>query len=317
MVGKECIGEESTAKRRFFTTVQKIVPHLGALSVASYAMLLWLPVSFDLALYTLVVVAASAIWLAEPGPLSAWPWPDGLMVLLLLALSASICFSSDFYRSLVLSSAFVPAGLLYLMITRYVREPTQLLIPFLGFTLGGFGISCRILTQAFSSADPLELVQDAAVPLLVVPNDVLLLCLIAPLSLSLFVVARSRLIKATAVSAIAATVACVVVLQSRSGLIVLGFSTLIASLGLPRIATALKSLLVGLLAALAFDALFELGQLAGQLLVQRQRLTQPNKGAHDGDIHLSCLFAAKDAGQHGHALLGESARQVLEVPTSL
>lgn len=241
-------------KRQIFQIMRKVVANLGVVSVASYTMLLWLPIPFDLALYVLIITAASAIWLAEPGAVPTWPWPDVLMMLMVLALAVSISLSSDVHRSLALSSAVVPAGLLYLMITRYAQSPVQLVVVFFGLTVSALGISSVILSQAFSLVGPIQRVEDAAIPILVVPNDVLFLSLIAPLTLSLLVVAASQLIKAIAVLSLVTTVASVVVLQSRMGLIVLGFSGLIASLGIRR-ALALKGLLVGLVSILSFDAL--------------------------------------------------------------
>lgn len=234
--------------------MRKVVPYLGALSVASYAVLMWLPLPFDLALFVLIIVAASTIWFAEPAPISSWPLPDGLVALVVLALLASIAFSSHLHRSLVLSSAFVPAGLLYLMITRYIRAPDQLVLVFSGFSLSALGISILIATRAFVAEDPTQRVQDAAIPILVVPNDVLFLSLIAPLSLSVFFVAESRLVKAAATLSLLATTVTVVVLESRIGLIALGLSVLIASLGF-RIGVVLKSLITGLFSAIAVDAL--------------------------------------------------------------
>ena len=54
----------------------------------------------------------------------------------------------------------------------------------------------------------------------------------------------------------------------------------------------------------------EAGQFAGKVGVSEEHFTKADKGAHDGDIHLGGAGAAKDAGQHGHALFGEGVGKI-------
>jgi len=186
---------------------------LGAVSSASYLMLFWLPIPVDLALYALVVLAALTIWLAEPNVRSSWPWPDALMVAFLFSLAASIAVSADIQRSLALSSGVIPAVMLYLMTTRYIAGLDQLKILFFGLTAGALGVSAVVLFHAAFGGNAGELIDKAAIPVLVVPNDVLFLSLIAPLTLSLLAIGESRLVKAGALLSLVTTAASVAALQ--------------------------------------------------------------------------------------------------------
>ena len=42
-----------------------------------------------------------------------------------------------------------------------------------------------------------------------------------------------------------------------------------------------------------------------QVAMRCEYLPQLDEGAHDGDVYLNRAGAAQDAGEHGHALLGE------------
>jgi hypothetical protein len=51
-------------------------------------------------------------------------------------------------------------------------------------------------------------------------------------------------------------------------------------------------------------------ELPRQFLVRREHLAEPDEGAHDRDVHLDGTPAPQNAGEHGHALLGEWVRQI-------
>ena len=57
-------------------------------------------------------------------------------------------------------------------------------------------------------------------------------------------------------------------------------------------------------------------ELAGQVGILLEHLTEAHEGAHDLDVHLHGARAAQHARQHGHALLGEGVGQVLDVLAS-
>src|ERR1035441_1163730 len=54
----------------------------------------------------------------------------------------------------------------------------------------------------------------------------------------------------------------------------------------------------------------QVGQFAREVGVGQEHFAQADKGAHDGDVDLHGAGAAKQAGWHGHALLGEGVGEV-------
>jgi len=61
--------------------------------------------------------------------------------------------------------------------------------------------------------------------------------------------------------------------------------------------------------------LFQLFQFSGEILVCCEDLSESDKRPHDLNVDLDCLFAVENAGEHGHALLGEDVRQILGMRT--
>ncbi len=53
---------------------------------------------------------------------------------------------------------------------------------------------------------------------------------------------------------------------------------------------------------------FECAELAGELFVGGKHLSKADEGANDLDAHPDGALAAKDRGEHRHALLGEGVR---------
>ena len=68
---------------------------------------------------------------------------------------------------------------------------------------------------------------------------------------------------------------------------------------------------------MAFDSLLQIGQLAREFFVKRERFTESDESAHDRDIDLDGLLAVENARQHRNALFSESEREVLEVLSPL
>jgi hypothetical protein len=61
----------------------------------------------------------------------------------------------------------------------------------------------------------------------------------------------------------------------------------------------------------------QLDELAQDLAVDRERPAQLHERAHDRDVHVDRLAASRDAGEHGHALLGKRIRQIFDVAAAL
>ena len=60
----------------------------------------------------------------------------------------------------------------------------------------------------------------------------------------------------------------------------------------------------------AFEALLEFREFAGEFDVISEELARLHEGAHDGDVDLHGALAAQDAGEHGHPLFRERIGEV-------
>src|ERR1700675_658654 len=56
--------------------------------------------------------------------------------------------------------------------------------------------------------------------------------------------------------------------------------------------------------------LFHFSDLAAQVFVSGEHGAELEEGAHDRDIDLDGAIAAKNAGEHRHAMFGESVRKI-------
>ena len=198
----------------------------GAAVVGVYLALLWLPAGADVSLYVLI---ALTLWVVlavgKQPPRGFAEGADPWVALFMLSLGLAVAASTDWRRSLALSIGFVPAALCYLLLTRYTRDARRLPWVFLGAAFLSLAVALAVII-AFGRhvigtrpLDPQTLVDQVGLSLLVVPNDSLLLALNLPLILAVVLVWRRPLVIGLGVASIIASVAVVVLLQSRAALL--------------------------------------------------------------------------------------------------
>ncbi|WP_295445451.1 O-antigen ligase family protein [uncultured Thiodictyon sp.] len=158
---------------------------IAPVALAFFLAVFWLPLPLDLGLIGLTLGAAAAVLLAPEAGRSPWPWPDLLVVVFSATLALSIARSGHPQLSLLLSSPFIPAVLIYLLLSRFVpaaRGRWQVVVG-LGLAAGWLA-SIVLLGAVLYRVDPVSLINQLAIPVLVVPNDVLLLSTCVPLILA-------------------------------------------------------------------------------------------------------------------------------------
>jgi O-antigen ligase len=132
------------------------------------------------ALCSLLAVATSSR-ACSPG----W-FPLTLAVVVFLAATAvSTLVSVDFGRSLRLSTPFLPAGLLFFVAASHWEGTQAIRRLYLVLSVVGLGLAATVLWGAWMAPYGLRLhalVPRLGVPMLVVPNDLTILAVIAPLS---------------------------------------------------------------------------------------------------------------------------------------
>jgi len=249
---------------------------VAAMTVSAYFTALVLPLRTDFGSAALGVGALLTI--LTTGRVSqgrVFRLLDGALVVFLLASGLSIATSMDPARSLRLSAAFLPALLLFVIIARHLARPegVRLLAQILSTAVLVVGGMLAHAAWAGTVGGPAALVAATGSPLLLVPNDAVLLALIAPLSLSLVLSRGGRAACILGILSLAVTGTVLVVLQSRIGVLTMA-GGLIAVIVLCRSRRGLI-VLTGLAAlALAADASqgFALVGKFGQMLDPRVAL---------------------------------------------
>lgn len=204
-------------------SAQRLSQWSAMLAIAAYPVLVWLPIPIDLALYALTLGGGIAVIVGEPVTGSQHrALPDRLLMLYLAVSLVGIAVAPDQLRALALSSALLPASLLYVLASRYLGDLRQISLLVGALMVAGAGLAGLVLLVALSAAEgaatSTDLVEQVGSPLLIVPNDVLWLALIAPLSLSLALSTRQPLVQALLLVALLLMLTAIVVLQSRSAL---------------------------------------------------------------------------------------------------
>ena len=145
------------------------------------------PIPSQLPLLALVGGALLGAFLDKSPRQGALPRPFmAATVLFLVLMALSIFFSDDRARSLELSAAWVPAGLLFVVLSERLRSPAHIRAVYASFSFVALCLAGVLLAgRWFYGANPHAWLSTLGLPVLVVPNDCHFLALLTPLSLIL------------------------------------------------------------------------------------------------------------------------------------
>jgi O-antigen ligase len=228
----------------------------------------WLFLGWDVPLAVLVlsVVLAAMFdrrprWLANPRVVYS-------VIGFLLVMAASVLFSNDVGRSARLTIRLLPAVLLFFAIATYVRGTRARRVLYATLSLGALGLALVLIRVASASDDlsPRQWIADAGSPMLIVPNDVIFLAVVAPFSVALAHRGSSGLLRTLAGLSVVATVSAVCAVQSRLGLL-----TCVAAVALTAGLLWRRSV-IGWAAGIAFTAVLVDGLAGFPLLAKFGRL---------------------------------------------
>jgi O-antigen ligase len=109
------------------------------------------------------------------------------VLVFLISTGASILFSEDISRSMKLSVSFLPALLIFFLITMHFNGTKDLRLLYFALSSSILCLSLLLIREILinSQTDPFLWIVNVGSPILVVKNDVTLLSVIAPLSLAL------------------------------------------------------------------------------------------------------------------------------------
>jgi hypothetical protein len=231
----------------------RLTPKIALVGVFFYLLSLNFPTLFNLAL---IFLGMSGVLITVSGYRNQFigsKWHLLLPISIFILLSfLSITISLDPQRSLFLTLPLIPAFLIYILIIE-VFHINQIRFIYLILSIVSLIICIDLLQVVFThtTLSPHDLIKVAKHPLLVVPNDLIFLSLIAPLSLTLFYQKPSSLVGILAILSIFLTIAVITHFQSRGGLLILlismGFvtGTLWAKRWIIVVATLLVVIIIG------------------------------------------------------------------------
>jgi O-antigen ligase len=160
---------------------------LGVVGSCLYIAGFALPLQWDI--LPLLVLALFSAWAAltlSHAHATAWAVLALLVVVFLAETAVSTLLSVDISRSIRLGMQLLPAALLFFLITEHFDGPRDIRLLYLTLSILGVVLASRMLWNAWHAHGTVHLrVTRLGIPLLVDPNDLTFLAIIAPLSLVL------------------------------------------------------------------------------------------------------------------------------------
>ena len=226
----EAEGSISSLKALYIGGIQSLSrfwrpPNLAVFGVCFYILTssLAIRVGWDLSLFVLSLCGIAIVvqWEKTKSPFASPLIGPALWFLLSIALS--IIFSSNLTRSLRLSATLLPAYLIFLLITEQFVSLTDVLDLYSTLSLVSLGLSTVLLWTASKNPwmKPDEWVSAAGNPTVLVPNDIAMLAIIAPLNLSILYFRANRWQRLLPLLALVSTVGVVGIYQSRGAVVLM------------------------------------------------------------------------------------------------
>jgi O-antigen ligase len=234
----------------------------GPIGACAYLIGFAFPWSWDLPLMMLVVMSLLAILTGVRHRPSAWP-PLSLPVLGFVGATAVAVFgSADVTHSLHLSAALLPSLLLFFLVAEHFPDLRATWLLYLTCSALSLGLAAALLWgvwQAGGQPPSAQMVLAVRSPILLVPNDVALLAVLAPLSLATLSQRPRSVGGLMAALALLLSAGAIVLLQSRTALLTMVAALVVATVllhGRRQLAVALACGMALLALVLLVDGAF-------------------------------------------------------------
>ena len=230
---------------------------LGVVGVCLYIAGFALPLKWDIFLLVLALFSAFIFITRSRTSTTTWSTLALLVVVFLAATVLSTLMSVDRDRSIRLGMQLLPAVLLFFLVAEHFDGSQDIRLLYLTFSVVGLVLASTVLWVAWPTIDSLnvrDLISRLGVPLLIVPNDLIFLALIAPLSLVLLYRDAPSVCGIIAAFSILLSLCAAFVVRSRTAVLTMLISLVCTTLFTQR----RRRLAIGLGAILA---LFSLGLL--------------------------------------------------------
>jgi O-antigen ligase len=191
----------------------------GMVGVGIYFAGYALPLQWNMPMLGFALCSILAIAISSRSRIVVWS-PLLLAVMAFLgATVVSTVWSVDLDRSLRFSTPFLPAGLLFFVAVSHWEGTRDIRRLYWVLSAVGLGLAATVLWGVWTASYGLSLkalVPQLGIPILVVPNDLTVLAVIAPLSLALFYHKPRSAISISAVLSILLSIGAVCAFQSRT-----------------------------------------------------------------------------------------------------
>jgi hypothetical protein len=192
---------------------------IGRLGACVYLGTFWIPLPWDIPMAVLAVSAFISFAMGDMLPLNPVQRETVFGIGLFVALSgASAAFGATPGISLARSVSLVPALLLALLVAFRFSTASHLRAVMSSLCLASAGVAVSSMWGYSKSlhSSPREWIQAIHSPLLVVPNDIVLLAVISPIALSVLIQGGSSFRRAFGAMALLTGIAVAVLMQSRT-----------------------------------------------------------------------------------------------------
>ena len=225
----------------------------GVIGACIYLAGFALPLQWDLPLIGLALFSTLAVVTSSRASAASWS-PLALTVVAFLSATAlSTLVSEDIGRSVRFGTSFLPAMLLFFVVAEHCAGTRHIRLLYLTLSAVGLGLASTLLWAAWHgpTKDLNALVSSLRIPILIVPNDLTFLAVIAPLSLVLLYREPRGVISICAAASIVLSMCTICIFRSRTAALTMLVSLTCACLLTQRCRRLLLSL-AGFLGALLF-----------------------------------------------------------------
>lgn len=199
------------------------------IAICLYIVSLGLPVRSDIPMIILSSAGILSASLKFDNKTDSVPLTAYISFPFLMSVILSVFVSADIKRSLLLSLSFIPAYLLFFLVFDTADHQKKIYYLYLIFSVLGLLISLHALKSAITlnQGIPGIRIKNMGNPNLLVPNDLIILVIIIPFSLSLIRYTDSPIIGFFCSISILSSICIVIIYQSRGALILAGISFIV------------------------------------------------------------------------------------------
>jgi hypothetical protein len=185
--GRRARGHATLPLNKFSLPNLQRVPAFGPIGACAYTASFAVPFAWDISLVVLALSSVLATVFSSRNRLPASLPLVFPVLVFLVATGLAVLVSEKMGRSVQLSAPLLPAVLLFFLIADHFHGPRDTRLLYLAFSVVGLGLASVLLWTVWRDGwvSPRTWVSEMGSPMLVVPNDVIFLAVVAPLSLAL------------------------------------------------------------------------------------------------------------------------------------